>query len=65
MPRESYISGAAGKRTDSRRQKWVKILNHYQDQSGSLRKNDPQLGDSKRLLAAKVLAALQTVTLKD
>ncbi len=65
MYHESYYSGVTGLRTDSRRQKWVKILLKQQTADGSFPANNPLLGNSKRELAAKFLAALGNTTVKN
>ncbi len=65
MYHESYYSGVTGLRTDSRRQKWVKILLKYQSNlSITSDKNSPLLGNSKREIVAKVLAAIGNTTVK-
>jgi len=65
MPRESYFNPQSNL-NDSRRQKWVKILNLYQGRAGAgaLRSNDPLIGNSKKEIAAKVLACLNNVKVK-
>jgi hypothetical protein len=49
------------RRSDSKRLRWVKILNKRQAAAGSLAANDAGIGDPVRVVKQKVLCSLKAV----
>jgi hypothetical protein len=47
--------------TDTKNQRWTKMLNYYQKQSGALAHNNHKATDSLRTVMVKVLQAIKGI----